>query len=242
MKQYKTRAIIIRKQNFSETDRLLTVYSYDYGKIKILAKGVKKTLSKLSGHLELFYITDLVVSKGKNLDIITSANFINKFTNIENTKNTNCAAYYISELIYLLCEEAEKNPQIFELLTDTLARITDENYIRIINFFEIKLFQKLGHQPEIDGCVVCHNKGVSSNYFFNYEEGGLVCQKCSLGKNNNIKLLPNDIKLLKIIKNKNIEFLLRIKISSNNISNLAKCIASMRTDIIGRDLKSANFL
>ena len=70
MGTYKTRGIIIKRSNYSEADRILTIYTEKLGKIRVNAKGIRKIKSKLAGSLEPFCLTDFVIAEGRNLDIV----------------------------------------------------------------------------------------------------------------------------------------------------------------------------
>ena len=72
MNNYQTQGVILRRKNFFETDKMLWVYTRDRGNIKVIAKGARKTLSKLSGHVELFYLNNFQIVEGKNIDIVSN--------------------------------------------------------------------------------------------------------------------------------------------------------------------------
>jgi len=242
MKQYKTQGIILKRQNFMETDKLLTIYSYDFGQIKVIAKGVRKILSKLSGHLELFYLTNFVITEGKNIDIITSAQMKERFANIRNAKNTIYAAYYIAELIYKATPEKYQNKNIFNLLVEVLNKINEKNYLKIINYFELKIFCEMGHGPEVEKCVICGKILEEKSHLFDYQEGGIVCLKCDKKNIGQFNIGPGMIKLLRLIKKYDLNFLSKINLSRDNVSKLQQCIQAIRFDVLGKDLKSASFL
>src|ERR671917_366457 len=76
---YPTEAIVLRRSDFSEADRLLTLYTPRYGKRRVIAKGVRKTTSRLAGHIELFTRVQLLLAEGRNLDIVTQAQSIDGY-------------------------------------------------------------------------------------------------------------------------------------------------------------------
>lgn len=237
MKAYKTEGIIIKRQNFGEADRLLTIYSKDFGKIKAIGKGVRRPLSKLSGHLELFYESDFVIAKGKNLDIINGAQTLNRFENIKTDELTLSAAYALGELIYFSLEDHEKNEKIYDLLVKTLKKINIDNVPEIVFLFELKLFQLLGYQPEVERCALCRGELVNDIYF-DFQEGGTICKKCKDKSKSNIKISKNTVKLLRLAKIKSLETLQQIKLDDDLKKDLAGCTRSIRQGIIERDLKS----
>lgn len=242
IKQYKTQGIIIRRQNFFETDRLLTIYTKDYGKIKTIAKGVRKPLSRFVGHLELFYLSDFIVAKGKNLDIITGADLREKFDNLRQDKEIINYAYYISELIYRLIQEDLVNQEIFNLLKRTFYGLDTANKEKMLCYFELKLFDILGHKPEVKKCVVCSKKILDKKNYFDYYDGGIVCGDCLHDKNRAIEVDRNLIKLLRIIEKQNQNFFTRIQANQRIIDCLRKCIKQIRHTVLEDELKSEKYI
>lgn len=238
MATYKTKGIIIRRKNFGETDRLLTIYTKEYGKIRVVAKGVRKTLSKLGGHLELFYQVNLMLAEGKNLDIITGVEVINNFKNIRGDKYLINNAYYISEIIDLAVHEESEIPEIYELLIEILSSF-DKND-STLSYFELKLVSILGHVPEIFSCVVCKKELSYNHHRFSYAKGGIICQKCANLEIN--KISPETIKIMRLIIGKNLQFIKKIKIDTNILQELRLVNREMLDYIIEKDINSRRFL
>ena len=91
---YRTEAIILRRQDFGEADRLLTLYTPGLGKRRVLAKGVRKPTSRKAGHVELFTHSRLLIAKGKSLDIVTQAETTNSFLQVwGELARVSCADY-----------------------------------------------------------------------------------------------------------------------------------------------------
>ena len=144
---YKTQGIIIKRTNSGEVDRLLTIYTKDFGKILVRAKSVRKNQSKLKGHLELFLQSHFLIAPGKNLDIITGAETIERFSELHQGLPCLAAAYYLSEVINKTMAGPEKDIQIWQLILSAFEKLNQkEPDIRaIVNDFEKTLasFDKL---------------------------------------------------------------------------------------------------
>lgn len=130
MKNYKTEGVILKRTNFGEADKILTIYTRHFGKIKVLAKGVRKTTSRKGGHLELFNWTQLCLTKGRNLDLVTEAETVKSFQAWRKNLRKVALAYYFCELVERLTAENVKNQEIFNLLCGSLlglgrARLDD---------------------------------------------------------------------------------------------------------------------
>lgn len=144
---YKTQGIIIKRVNLGEVDRLLTVYTKDFGKILVRAKAVRKSQSKLKGHLELFLQSHLLLAPGKNLDIITSAETIERFSYLHQRLPALAAAYYLSEIIDKTIAGPERDENIWQIILSSFQKLNQEepNTKTIISDFEKRLLGFLGY-------------------------------------------------------------------------------------------------
>ncbi len=144
---YKTQGIVIRKNNLNDLDRLLTIYTKDYGKILVKAKSVRKNQAKLKGHLELFLLTHLMIAPGKGFDIITGAETLENFSWLRKDLSSLAGAYYLSEITDKLIAGPERDANIWNLLLDSFEELNQkkENTKNIVSNFENKLLEFLGY-------------------------------------------------------------------------------------------------
>lgn len=144
MASYKTEAIILSRINLGEADRIITLFSKHYGKLKVLAKGVRKIHSRKGGNLELFNQVKLVLAKGKNLDIITEVELVQAFAKWRKNLTRVGVAYYFTELIDKLTAEEQENQEVYNLLKEFLSRLSEKDLVKLIRQFEEKLLDHLG--------------------------------------------------------------------------------------------------
>lgn len=148
---YKTEAIILKRKTIGETDRILTLFSKQYGKIKVIAKGIRRTSSKRSPHLELFNHVDLVLHKGKIWDSITDVNTIEIFQGLRKHLSRISIAYYLCELIDRLLPEKQEHTDIFSFLIESFHILNDGKYTKGRELCEqrsLALLQMLGYIPD----------------------------------------------------------------------------------------------
>lgn len=145
MRNFKTEGIIIKRRNFGEADRILTVFTKKQGKIQIKALGVRRIISRRSPHVELLNHSLLTLYKGKSLPILTEAQTVEDFSLIKDNLTKVGFAYHICELIDGLCAENQENKAVFFLLVEILERLSkDEDIVNMIHEFEISLLTSLG--------------------------------------------------------------------------------------------------
>ncbi|MEK9176642.1 MAG: DNA repair protein RecO, partial [Patescibacteria group bacterium] len=119
MHVFKTEGIVIKRKNFGEADRILTIFTKNNGKITVIAKGVRKISSRRSPHVELLNLTLLTIYNGR-MPILTEAETINHFSSLKCDLNKAGQAFYICELVDGLLAEHQENRAVFSLLEKTL--------------------------------------------------------------------------------------------------------------------------
>lgn len=155
MRTYRTEGIILRRSNFGEADRLLTIFTKNHGKIRVRAPGIRKTKSRKGAHLELFNLSSLFLAQGKVLDIVTEAQTLNNFSQIRKDLSKIWIAYYFCELVDNLCAERQENWEVFELLKRGLEELnvilacpeSDPALGGMTDTFANRLLQILGYLP-----------------------------------------------------------------------------------------------
>jgi len=120
-KKFTSEGIVISRKNYSEADRILVIYTNDYGKLFVMAKGVRKLKSKKRGHLEVFSHIKFSASKGSGIDVMTEVESINDFHKIKKDLKKVALAYYFMEVVFKLTSQEEKNKELFRLILNYLA-------------------------------------------------------------------------------------------------------------------------
>jgi len=129
MRNFRTEGIVIKRRNFNEADRILTVMTRDYGKLQIKAAGVRKITSRRSAHIELLNHTILHLYKGNTFSILTEAKMLDDFSEVKENFDKVGLAYHLCELVDGLCPENQENRNIFFLLQKTLQKLSQQNNV-----------------------------------------------------------------------------------------------------------------
>lgn len=141
----RTQGVVLSRKNFGEADRILKIYTKDFGKVSCLAKGVRRPRSKKGGHLETGNWCKVFIAKGKNLDLLTEVE-LKKAFGIEDFQPEKAnKIYHILELVDSLTQENHKNEELFILLIRYLAKIeTEKDFDFVSSVFKVKLLRLLG--------------------------------------------------------------------------------------------------
>lgn len=149
MRNFKTEGIIIKRRNYKDADRILTVLTKTHGKIYVRAAGVRKITSRRSGHIELLNHCVLTLYQGNAFPVLTEVTALNNFSEIKTDLTRMGQAYHLCELIDGLCPENQENVRVFSLLNEALAKMCDtEQDKEVINRFEMQLLETLGYGHE----------------------------------------------------------------------------------------------
>jgi len=147
-KSYFSEGIILARRNYSEADRIIVIYSKNYGKLGLIAKGVRRTKSRKRGSIEVFSHIRFSAARGKSLDILTEAEIITSFPQIRKNLRKVSVAYYFIEVIGRLTHEEEKNEPLFLLLLKYLKSLQKEKELKKLRMTFVKdTLVLLGYWP-----------------------------------------------------------------------------------------------
>jgi len=181
----KTPAIVLRTRPFGESDKIVSFYTANYGKLTGIAKGALRSRKRFANSLEPFALVHLSFQDRahSNLAFILSADLISSFRQLATGLDRISYASYLVEITDGLSAEREENPAVFELLKDGLGYLAENGTsLRFLTSFELKLLHLAGYQPILDICKRCHKiraDGKTSQWHFSPLDGGILCDPCS---------------------------------------------------------------
>lgn len=215
---YRTQGFFLKKTDRGEADQLFTVYTKDFGKLKILGKAVRKIKSKLRSGAELFYLSEIEFIQGKAYKTLTDAVLIENFQNIRKDLKKLAIAYKISEQLDHLVKGQEQDEEVWELFSETFQRLNNDqlpaaNYQLLYFYFLWNLLSIFGYRPELYHCSVCQKKLMPDIFHFSPEEGGVICRSCFKNTEGIQKIDQDLIKILRILTNRDWKMLSRLKIN-----------------------------
>jgi DNA repair protein RecO (recombination protein O) len=193
----------VRKVNVGEADRILTILTPERGKIRVVAKGVRKTRAKLAGFTDMFAYNELELAEGKNLDIVTGATTVERFINDDTSLEKIGVMYYFCELTDKLIEEQTQSKGTFELLRDVLHFLKnhDIDVPLIKSYFEMKFLLLLGFTPELTRSVISREiLKEDKDLKFSVSLGGII-QGVDLSKDDFARdVNVNTVKFMRLLK------------------------------------------
>jgi DNA repair protein RecO (recombination protein O) len=170
-------AIVLRSYPFGDADRVVVLISPNNGKIRTVAKGVRKTKSRFGGRLEPFTHVDLVLYEGRNLDTITQVAIVEPFAKLRQDLNSVIAAGLMVEAVDAVAQEDETSIRLFLLLQRGLKALNTGLYSPdLITSFLLKLADVVGVAPALSTCATCGRSDELSR--FSFAAGGVLCATC----------------------------------------------------------------
>lgn len=144
MRTFKTEGVVLKRKDFGEADRILTVFTNNRGKITVLAKGVRRITSRRAGNVELLNRVTMFLHQTKGMPILTEASSIDTFEKIKQDLTLSTYAYHILELVDKLTAENQENRSLYTELVEVLKRLEKKPRQILIRAFEAKILSNLG--------------------------------------------------------------------------------------------------
>jgi len=187
--------------DLGEADRIVTLFSRDEGKIRAVAKGVRRPTSRSAGHLEPFTLTDVLFAVGKELDVISQADTLESFRHIRENLDLSAHAYYLAEVVDLLTEDRLENRAVYEVLVESLRQLAETSDPRLtLITFHLKLLEVLGYRPELRECVTCRSAIQPDKNHFSPILGGVICPTCGHAEPSARPIGTSALKLLRFVQ------------------------------------------
>ncbi|MDI6778342.1 MAG: DNA repair protein RecO [Patescibacteria group bacterium] len=224
-------SIILTSRDTNEFDRIYIMYTLEQGLVKAVAKGARKPTAKLTGHLEPGTLSEVYIARSRGLGQITGAITLHDFSNIKKDFEKLGSVLEIFRFFGKNFAEGEKDEKIFSLLKSFLSQSSTLGlgYGIITEAFWWKLFDLLGHRPEVMKCVSCRKKlAEKTKKFFSVEKGGIVCAGCVSNFSNLLSLTDNQIKLLRIFLGNPLRKIAKVKVNNEELEKLAKIRKAFR--------------
>lgn len=172
---------MLKQFDLGEADKIITFFTKDYGKVRAVAKGVRKSRSSMSGIVLPFNYNLVTIYRGKSIDRINQVRNIFSFNRLREDLVKMAYASFVAEAVEKVSQENQANEALFALLLSTLHKImvAEEGLPYIELIFKISLLVVLGLKPQLDYCAICNKKlDYWERNFFHIQQGGLICPEC----------------------------------------------------------------
>ncbi|MBI2908193.1 MAG: DNA repair protein RecO [Chloroflexi bacterium] len=240
---YKTEAVVLKATDLGEADRILTLYTPNYGKIRAVAKGSRRPKSKLGGHVEPLTHSAMMLARGRNLDIVTQSQTLDSFMALRDDLWRMTCGIYAAEMVERFTPDHAENYSLFRLLVDTLHRLSEPSTGELVlRFFEVKLLDFLGYRPELRQCVSCRESLQPVANFFSASGGGVICPSCRDREPVCRPLCLAALKVLRYLQDEEYAAVSRVRLQPDLAAELEYLLREYIRYLLEREVKSVAFM
>jgi len=245
---YRTEAIVLRRSDLGEADRLLTLLTPERGKLRVVAKGVRKIASRKSGHVELFNRVGLLIARGRGeFDIVSQAETIEPYRALREDLHRSTYAHYAAELVERFAEEGSAQPELFDLFSDALLWLSTASDLALTaRFFEVRLLTLAGFQPQVFNCVkggeLLTEIADDETYGWNPHEGGVLCPDHAAGRNDVSRLSLGALKMLRHAMRSEYHAFALMSVREAVALDVERAMHRYLTYVLERKLQSVEFI
>jgi DNA repair protein RecO (recombination protein O) len=245
MALYKTRAIVIKSFDLSESDKLITFMTETQGKVKCVAKGARKIKNRFWGSLEPMSFINLIYfgKEHQSLYRLNHSDIIESFHTIRDDFNKIYTGIYFLELIDAMVLEGHQDKKIFALLYQSLAALNQQTELEPLHrLFEIRLLSLSGYTPQLEHCVFCKNLPGYGMIPFSYAHNGILCNACSARVRIDIQFSTGTRNYIKKLLEVEIRTCDRLKFPKAQTEEIERVTHRLILSHLSRELKSYPFI
>lgn len=241
---FSTEAIPIRRMDFGEADRIITALTPRDGKLRLLAKGVRRPTSRMAGHLEPFTHTRIRVARGRDLDLVTEASTIEPFRAVREDLTRAVHAFHWAELVDGFLPDGEAQADVFGLLRSALVALENRDDVAelVSRHFELHLLSVLGYRPELTACVSCRAEIRPVPNGYSASMGGVLCANCAPAHPGTTSVSVDALKLFRFLQRTPFGIDLSLKAPRGVLQEGEELLRRHLEWVLERRLRAADFI
>lgn len=258
---YTTEAIILRRADYGEADRLLTLMTPQLGKVRVIAKGARRITSRKAGHIELFARVRLLLARGRTFDIVSQAEVIEAHRPLREDLLRGGYAHYLGELIDQFTPEGSEEPALYDLLADGLMWICEAPRPALASrYFEMRLLTIAGYRPQLFRCARTGAAlevdqraaglagagavGALPDTAFSPADGGVLCANAAAGARDMLRVSPGALALLRALQAGPLDQVMAMAddFSEQALHQAERVMRQYLSYVLERGLRSARFI
>jgi len=242
---YKTEGIVLRSMNLGEADRVLTILTPRLGKLRVIAKGVRRTRSRIGGALEPFSDVQLVLAVGRTFDVVTSSSLEDPHLGLRNDLHSTAAAWYVIELADRFCEGSADSHEAFRLLAQALSALdappAEVAREVVARWFELSLLNAMGFRPALARCLECGAQIEPDGNAYSPVGGGVLCPACSHAAHGARTISADALKVLRHLQRSSLVGVLRLRLTPTVHREIERLMHATVSAVLERELRSRDF-
>lgn len=240
---YRIEAIVLARMDLGEADRIFTVFTRGRGKMRVIAKGVRRPGSRTGRHLEYFNRCELMLATGRELDVVTSAESVERFDQARDNLVAYGHASYLAELLLQMTEDGDASPAAYDLLLGSLRLLSEGiDPFLVVRNFELSLCRILGFHPELYRCVGCSTEIGPVSNALSPQLGGMLCPACASGDLQAARLSVNAQKFIRVLDRQGLAEAIKLRLDPTTAGEIERALQQYARNHARRDLSSLNVM
>jgi len=241
---YSAEAVVLRKVDYGEADRILTLLTLERGKIPAIAKSVRKSKSRMAGQLDVFSHGKMLLAEGKSMDVVTQFQRITENSALGAELKRASVASVVVEVADKIMEERHAAPEMFGLVVQALAHLSDRTIPPSAELadFLMRVLAELGYAPEVGRCARCGGALGEVGLTFSALAGGVVCRDCGHHDGGGRAINVRTVKILRVLASGDRELFFRLRLEEADNRAVDAVLEAQLEHHLDRQLKSIDFL
>jgi len=237
---YRAEAIVLRTVDFGEADRILVLFSRHFGKLHVVAKGIRRATSRMAGHAEPLTHATYQLARGRELDVLTGAETRAVYASIRDDLLRIAAGWYVAELTDRFTVEHAPSAPLFDLL-ETALRHLDAGHAPglVCRWFDLHLLDRSGFRPELYQCVSCRTVLQERQNAWSAAAGGALCASCASGQ---LTLTVRALKSLRYLLQSDFAAAAQLRVDGALASELEHHMRFFVQHVIDREITAARLI
>lgn len=244
MPTYSADAIVLRRLDYGEADRILTLLTREHGKLAAIAKGARRSKARNGSTLDLFCRSNMMLARGRNLDVVAQAERRGDVRNISGDLERTGYACLVAEVTDKVLEDRHPVDDIFELVVLTLGRLNapERSSRADAAWFLMRMLDLLGYQPQLHNCPSCSQPLPESAGWFSPLLGGMLCGNCGSHAQAGSAVSVKGLKVLRVMAADDSDLYERLKLSAEVLYEVEQALEAQLEYHLDRHLKSLDFI
>lgn len=242
----KTDALIIRLADFSESSKVVTLFTRDFGKTSCLAKGAKRLKSAFELSIDLLAECRVVFlhKSGEGLDLLTESKLVRRFQPFKGSLPHLYAGYYVAELLNALTEDDDPHVELYQIAIETLRHLeTSDSILVPVTRLELSLLREIGQLPDFDTCTICHSPlKLGDRARFWVSQSGLICSDCGRSEYDSTEIHSGTLVLLRKLLEEGDRFVSRVSVTEMQKKELRRLVTGAICAVLGHRPKTLPML
>jgi DNA repair protein RecO (recombination protein O) len=243
MAVYSAEAVVLRKVDYGEADRILTLFTRERGKLPAIAKAVRRAKSRMSGQLDVFSHGTMMLAEGKRMDVVTQFQRITRSDGLAADLPRSAAAAVVVEVADKVLEERHPQPELFAVVVGALDHLshTEINPRMELADFLTRVLSELGYAPALAECARCGKALGENGLGFSPFAGGVICADCNRADLPSPPISSRAVKVLRVCASGDRDLFFRLRLDDTDLGALEGALEAQLEHHLDRQLKSIDF-